>query len=75
MLLWGPGLFAGRRDDAPAIRCAWFLGAGPLALAGAPLEPLGSIFGPKATVYRGEITFRVRLRDGSAKPADGGANP
>ena len=41
----------------------------------APLEPLGGIFGPKATVYRGEIAFRVRLRDGSAKPADGGANP
>jgi type IV pilus assembly protein PilM len=41
----------------------------------APLEPQGPLFGSKATVYRGEISFRVRLRDGAAKPADAGANP
>jgi type IV pilus assembly protein PilM len=41
----------------------------------APLEPQGSLFGAKATVYRGEITFRVRIRDGAAKPAEAGANP
>jgi hypothetical protein len=41
----------------------------------APLDMQGSVFGPKATVYRGEITFRVRLRDGAAKPAEGASNP
>jgi hypothetical protein len=41
----------------------------------APLDLQASVFGPKATVYRGEITFRVRLRDGAAKPAEGASNP
>jgi hypothetical protein len=41
----------------------------------APLDMQGSVFGPTATVYRGEITFRVRLRDGAAKPAEGASNP
>ena len=41
----------------------------------APLDAQGSAFGPKASVYRGEITFRVRLRDGAAKPAEGATNP
>jgi type IV pilus assembly protein PilM len=41
----------------------------------APLDAQGSVFGPRASVYRGEITFRVRLRDGAAKPAEGASNP
>ena len=41
----------------------------------APLDLQASVFGPKATVYRGELTFRVRLRDGAAKPAEGASNP
>ena len=35
ILLWGPGLLAGPRDASSAMRCMWFLGAGPLALAAA----------------------------------------
>ncbi|MFM7749964.1 MAG: hypothetical protein ACKPB0_06055, partial [Opitutaceae bacterium] len=35
VLLWGPGLLACPRDANPSIRCLWFLGAGPLALAAA----------------------------------------
>jgi type IV pilus assembly protein PilM len=41
----------------------------------APLDLQASVFGPNASVYRGEITFRVRLRDGAAKPAEGASNP
>jgi type IV pilus assembly protein PilM len=39
------------------------------------LDFQASVFGPKATVYRGEVAFRVRLRDGAAKPAEGASNP
>jgi hypothetical protein len=41
----------------------------------APLEGAPGVFGPKAVVYRGEISFRVKLRDGAAKPAEEGAQP
>ena len=41
----------------------------------APLDMPQGIFGPKAIVYRGEISFRVKLRDGAAKPAEEGAKP
>lgn len=35
VLLWGPGLLACPREATPALRCLWFLGTGPLALAAA----------------------------------------
>jgi hypothetical protein len=41
----------------------------------APLEPRGPLFGPKATVYKAKINFRVKIRDGAAQPAPAGANP
>jgi hypothetical protein len=41
----------------------------------APLEPRGPLFGPKATVYKAAIKFRVKMRDASAQPASGGATP
>jgi type IV pilus assembly protein PilM len=41
----------------------------------APLEAQGPLFGPKATVYRGKISFRLRVRDAAAAPADAGATP
>jgi hypothetical protein len=41
----------------------------------APLEAPANLFGAKAVVWRGEISFRVKLRDGAAKPAEEGAKP
>ncbi len=41
----------------------------------APLPKGGFPYGPEAVVYKGTITFRVKLRDGAAKPAEEGAKP
>ncbi len=51
VLLWGPGLLACPREAGAAIRCVWFLGSGPLALAAAGVGVwcLGPWIRPAAT--------------------------